>query len=87
MAIRSNLNKRDKLVVSVQSYLQGNIDKCIANKENLLENHIALAEHPDIVETIEKELDVLADYEDKLNVLNKYFPELNLGKKKKLLND
>ena len=87
MAIRSNLNKRDKLVVSVQSYLQGNIDKSIANIENLLENHIALAKHPDIVETIEKELDVLADYEDKLNVLNKYFPELDLGKKKKLLND
>ena len=83
MAIRSNLNKRDKLVVSVQSYLQGNIDKCIANIENLLENHIALAEHPDIVETIEKELDVLADYEDKLNVLIKYFK----GGSKELLND
>ena len=29
--------------------------------------------HPDIIDTIEKELDVVADYEDKLNVLNKYF--------------
>ena len=78
---------RDKLLKSTESYLQGHIDRHVANLENLLDNHIALAEHPDIVETIEKELDVLADYEDKLNVLNKYFPELNLGKKKKLLND
>ena len=64
---------RDKLVESVKSYLQGNIDKDCANLENLLENHVALAEHPDIIDTIEKELDVVADYEDKLNVLNKYF--------------
>ena len=64
---------RDKLVESIKSYLQGNIDKHCANVENLLENHVALAEHPDIIETIEKELDVVADYEDKLNVLNKYF--------------
>ena len=64
---------RNKLIESVKSYLQGNIDKHCANLENLLENHVALAEHPDIIETIEKELDVVADYEDKLNVLNKYF--------------
>ena len=64
---------RDKLVESVKSYLQGNIDIHCANLENLLENHVALAEHPDIIDTIEKELDVVADYEDKLNVLNKYF--------------
>ena len=64
---------RNKLIESIKSYLQGNIDKHCANVENLLENHVALAEHPDIIETIEKELDVVADYEDKLNVLNKYF--------------
>ena len=61
------------MIESIKSYLQGNIDKHCANVENLLENHVALAEHPDIIETIEKELDVVADYEDKLNVLNKYF--------------
>ena len=64
---------RNKLIESIRSYLQGNIDKHCANLENLLENHVALAEHPDIIDTIEKELDVVADYEDKLNVLNKYF--------------
>ena len=74
---------RDKLLKSTESYLQGHIDRHVANLENLLENHIALAEHPDIVETIEKELDILADYEDKLNVLIKYFK----GGSKELLND
>ena len=74
---------RDKLLKSTESYLQGHIDRHVANLENLLENHVALAEHPDIVETIEKELDVLADYEDKLNVLIKYFKD----GPKELLND
>jgi len=79
-------NLRNKLLKSTESYLQGHIDRHVANLENLLENHVALAEHPDIVETIEKELEVLAGYEDKLTVLNKYF---NRGgsKVKELLND
>jgi|TARA_B100000287_G_C20103483_1_gene571357 hypothetical protein len=64
---------RDKLIKSTESFLQGHIDKHIANIENLLDNHVALAEHPDIIETIEKELDIVAGYEDKLNVLKKYF--------------
>jgi hypothetical protein len=66
-------NMRDKLIKSTKSFLQGNIDKHLANIENLLDNHVALAEHPDIIETIEKELDIVAGYEDKLNVLKKYF--------------
>ena len=64
---------RNKLIEAIKSYLHGNIDKHCANIENLLDNHVALAEHPDIIETIEKELSVVADYEDKLNVLKKYF--------------
>ena len=68
-------NMRDKLIKSTKSFLQGNIDKHLANIENLLDNHVALAEHPDIIETIEKELDIVAGYEDKLNVLKKYFSE------------
>ena len=74
-------NMRNKLIKATRSYLQGHIDRHVTNIENLLVNTMALAEHPDIVETIEKELDVVADYEDKLNVLNKYFG----GKPKELL--
>ena len=77
-------NIRRKLIKSTESFLQGHIDKHIANIENLLDNHVALAEHPDIIDTIEKELDVVAGYEDKLNVLNKYFGG---NKVKELIND
>ena len=76
-------NIKNKLIKSTESFLQGHIDKHIANIENLLDNHVALAEHPDIIETIEKELDIVSSYEDKLNVLNKYFSKDSKG----LLND
>ena len=32
-----------------------------------------IAEHPDVVETIEKELGIIAEYDDQLEMLNKYF--------------
>ena len=64
---------RDNIIESMISHAQGHIDKHLANIENLLDNHVALAEHPDIIETIEKELDIVAGYEDKLNILKKYF--------------
>ena len=38
-----------------------------------LENTVGVAEHPDIMDTIEKELAIIAEYDDKLNVLEKYF--------------
>ena len=87
MSIRTNVGNRDKLIESIRSYLQGNIDKHKANVDNLLDNNVALAEHPDIIETIEKELDIIAGYEDKLNVLLKYFPKVFDKNDKELLTD
>jgi|ETNmetMinimDraft_5_1059913.scaffolds.fasta_scaffold131706_1 hypothetical protein len=87
MSIRTNVGNRDKLLKSTESYLQGNIDKHKANVDNLLDNNVALAEHPDIIETIEKELDIIAGYEDKLNVLLKYFPKVFDKNDKELLTD
>ena len=48
--------------------------------------------HPDILETIEKELNIVAMYDDQLEMLNKYFKEdepknLNEIVKEKIKND
>ena len=40
-----------------------------------MENGVGVAEHSDMMETIEKELAIMAEYEDKLAVLTKYFIE------------
>jgi len=43
------------------------------NVEVYLKNAAGVGEHPDILEAIEKELKVIAEYHDQLEVLNKYF--------------
>ena len=50
------------------------------NVENLLEKGVGVAEHPDIMDTIEKELEIIAEYDDKLEIIKKYFPLKNSGK-------
>ena len=43
------------------------------NVEVYLKNSAGVGEHPDILEAIEKELAVIAQYHDQLEVLEKYF--------------
>ena len=38
------------------------------------------SEHPDIMDTIEKELEIIIEYDDKLEIIKKYFPLKNSGK-------
>ena len=67
------MNYREDLIKVSELYFIAQIEKHKINVENLLENQVGVAEHPDIVETIEKELEVIANYDEKLNVLQKYF--------------
>jgi Zn-finger domain-containing protein len=39
----------------------------------LFNNHVGLAEHPDIIETLDSQLGLLADYDEKLEMLYKHF--------------
>ena len=55
------------------SYFEGNIDKHIANIKMHTDGAVGVAEHSDHIETIEKELELLAAYDDKLSALKKYF--------------
>ena len=67
------MNYREDLIKVSELYFNAQIEKHKINVENLLENHIGVSEHSGIVETIEKELEVIAEYSGKLNVLQKYF--------------
>ena len=66
---------RYELIRACKINFEGEIEKHRMNVENLLQNRVGVAEHPDIMETIEKELAVIAEYYDKLSFLNKYFPK------------
>ena len=82
-----SLNFRDDLIKASEKHFESHIEKHRINVEILLENQVGVAEHPDIMETIEKEIGIIAEYEDKLSVLRKYFKSgWAAGKKKEVLN-
>ena len=66
---------RNLLYKALEAYLQGNIEKHVANVKIQAENAVGVAEHPDHIETIDKELGKIAEFEDRLEVLRKYFKE------------
>ena len=66
---------RGLLYKALAAYLQGKIEKHIANVKLQAENAVGVAEHPDHIETIDKELGKIAEFEDRLEVLRKYFKE------------
>ena len=64
---------REALIKGLISHAQGHIDKHVANVEVQLQKATGVAEHPDHIETIEKELKIIAEYDDQLEMLKKYF--------------
>ena len=80
------LNMRDELIKASRIHFKAHIEKHRINVENLLNNSVGVAEHPDLMDSIEKELDHISEYNDKLEVLNKYFAK-EYGEGKTLLNE
>ena len=64
---------RKDIIEASKLHFKAHIEKHRINVENLLQKGVGVAEHPDIMETIEKELEIIAEYDDKLEVLDKYF--------------
>ena len=64
---------RGKIKQALEQHLEAHITKHIVNVELLLDTSVGVAEHPDIMGTIEKELEEISNYHDKLEVLRKYF--------------
>ena len=77
-------NLRADLVKASRIHFEAHVEKHRINVENLLQNSQGVAEHPDIMDTIEKELDEISKYNDLLDVLDKYFSN---DSPKELLNE
>ena len=68
------MSRKSSIINRLDNLLQAKIHCHLMNIEVLLESNVGVAEHPDIMDSIEKELEIMAEYEDKLEILNKYFP-------------
>ena len=66
-------NYRERLIKALIKFYEGGIEAHIVNIEVLLGSHVGLAEHGDIIETLDAEMEKLSALEDKLEVLRKHF--------------
>jgi len=69
----ANEYNRENAIKAIEDHAKGHIAKHTMNVEVYLKNAAGVGEHPDILEAIEKELKVIAEYDDQLSVINKYF--------------
>lgn len=79
-------NMRDEFIKASRIHYKAMIERHKMNVENLINNSVGVAEHPDVMDSIEKELGIMAEYDDKLSVLDKYF-DRDFGDGKTLLNE
>ena len=64
---------REEMLQSLISHAEGHIAKHKMNVEIYLEKSVGIGEHSDILEAVEKELNVIAEYHDQIEVLKTYF--------------
>jgi hypothetical protein len=64
---------REQILESLKSHAVGKINKHKMNVEVYLTNPAGIGEHPDVMDAIESELKIIADYEEQLEIINKYF--------------
>jgi hypothetical protein len=66
---------RETLLQAVRAHAMGHVQKHRANVEVFLTNAVGVGEHPDVIDSIEKELDEMARYNDQVEMIDKYFKE------------
>ncbi len=66
---------RKELIKASKMHYKAHIEKHRINVEVMLQKPLALAEHADIMDAIEREIALIAEYHDKLEVLNTYFSD------------
>jgi hypothetical protein len=64
---------RENMIQAIKDHAKGHIAKHAMNVEIYLKNAAGVGEHPDVLDAVEKELKVIAEYHDQLEVLEKYF--------------
>lgn len=76
-------NLKEQILEAIKSHAKGHIKKHLANIEVYLQQPVGVGEHSDIIDTIEKEIEMVDKYESKINIIEKYL----LRREKVLLKD
>ena len=63
---------REKYLDAFRAYCTGMIERHKANVENIISNGVGVAEHPDMIGTLEGEVANIAKYDEMLQMLDKH---------------
>ena len=66
---------KNKMVCALMQDCHAKIGLATANIEVLLNNPVGVGDHPNIIETIQEQLDIISKHKDRLNILESTFHE------------
>ena len=64
---------RNQIISALLAHAQGDIQKHKMNVEVYLTSPVGIGEHSNVMEAIEEELNMIANYEDQVTVIKKHF--------------
>ena len=64
---------RNNILKALKKHYEAQIEYHKVNVDIILDNVVAVAEHPDVMSTIDNEIAKISEWEEKLQILNKYF--------------
>ena len=71
----NNIPLNQRMVTALMQDCHANIQKAECNVYAFLENPVGVGAHPNIMETIQGQIDIISQNKDRLNVLNTDFYE------------
>jgi hypothetical protein len=66
---------RTEIINVLKQHFEAHILKHKMNVDIMLSNPTAIHDHTDLMDAIEKEVALMAEYQDKLEIMNTYFGE------------
>lgn len=66
---------RKEMIGVLKQHFEAHILKHKMNVDIMLSNPMAIHDHTDLMDAIEKEVALMAEYQDKLEMMNSYFKE------------
>ena len=66
---------QESIIQALKNSLEASIDRHKVNVSILMSNNVGVAELPDLLQTIEDELEKIAQYKDKLEALSEFISD------------
>ena len=73
--MRNDMPLKHRMVLALMQDCIANIQKAECNVYAFLKNPAGVGDHPNIMETIQEQLDIISKHKDRLNVLESTFHE------------